>query len=145
MTKFATYWDKKSWPVVKGTLNCMESLTDQSFKGMCEIEQLLVNYRGTPRTPVYDMENYNTASWTFEDWQNEKARVERKFLHLSPEMKEKFKTPQEFFKYCSNPNNYVLSDEGKYIENPKEVQLDKPTPLPEVPPVKVDPPKDNSL
>lgn len=138
--KFATYFDKGSFPKVNGTVNNMESLTDQSFKSMCEIEQLLVNYRGTPRTPVYDMDNYVTSNWTFEDWQNEKARLERKFLHLDPEMKSRFNTPQEFFKYCSNPENYILDESGKYIEDPKPVE-DIPTPLPEVKPEVINPPQ----
>ena len=137
---FATYFDKESYPKVTGTVNDKCSLTDQSFKSMCEIEQLLVNYKGTPRTPVYDPDNYDTAHWTFEDWQNEKAKCERKFLHLSVEERERFGDVQTFFKFCSNPDNYQLVD-NKYIEVPE----DKPTPLPEVPPVKVDPPKDNSL
>lgn len=132
MSKFATYFDKESWPKHTGTINDDVSLTDQSFKSMCEIEQLLVNYRGTPRTPVYDMENYETSNWTFEDWQNEKARLERKFLHLDPEMRKKFNSPQEFFKYCSNPENYVLDEKGKYIEAPKDPVMDIPTVLPEI-------------
>lgn len=140
MSKFATYFDKESFPKVNGTVNNMESLTDQSFKSMCEIEQLLVNYRGTPRTPVYDMDNYDTSNWTFEDWQNEKARLERKFLHLDPEMKSRFNTPQEFFKYCSNPENYILDESGKYVEAPEPV-VDIPTPLPEVKPEVINPPQ----
>lgn len=138
--KFATYFDKESFPKVNGTVNNMVSLTDQSFKSMCEIEQLLVNYKGTPRTPVYDMDNYGTSNWTFEDWQNEKARLERKFLHLDPEMKSRFNTPQEFFKYCSNPENYILDEKGKYVEAPKP-EVDIPTPLPEVKPEVINPPQ----
>ena len=87
---------------------------------MCEIEQLLVNYRGTPRTPVYDVDNYKTSSWTFEDWQNEKAKIERKFLHLDDEKKAMFGTPQRFFEYCSNPDNYEFKD-NKVVEKPVEV------------------------
>ena len=40
MSKFATYFDKESWPKHTGTINDDISLTDQSFKSMCEIEQL---------------------------------------------------------------------------------------------------------
>lgn len=131
--KFATYFDKDSWIINTGTENNMESLTDQSFKSMTEIEQLIVNYRGTPRTPVYDMENYDTADWTFEDWQNQKAMVERKFLHLSPEVQAQFKTPAEFFKYCSDPENYELTVEG-VVEKPQEpIKIDTPTTIPELP------------
>lgn len=105
---FVTYFNKDSWSKEKGTINNDYSLTDQSFKSMCEIEQLLVNYRGTPRTPVYDMEHYNTSKWTYEDWQNEKAKIERKFLHLTDEEKVRFGSPANFFRYCSNPNNYEV-------------------------------------
>lgn len=117
--KFATYFDRDSWIKNDGTVNEMESLTDQSFRDMADVNYLLLNYRGTPRTPVYDMNNYETANWTFEDWQNEKARIERKFNHLTPEAKEYFGTPQRFFEYCSNPNNYELVD-GQMVEKPKE-------------------------
>lgn len=113
--KFRTYFDKESWSKKEGTINNEYSLTDQSFKSMCEIEQLLVNYRGTPRTPVYDMNNYEISNWTFEDWQNEKARIERKFLHLDDKAKEMFGTPQKFFEYCSNPENYEIKD-SKIVE-----------------------------
>lgn len=117
---FVTYFNKDSWSKEKGTINNDYSLTDQSFKSMCEIEQLLVNYRGTPRTPVYDLENYETSNWTFEDWQNEKAKIERKFLHLDDKKKAMFGTPQRFFEYCSNPDNYEFKD-NKVVEKPVEV------------------------
>ena len=126
---FRTYFNKDSWSKEKGTINNDYSLTDQSFKSMCEIEQLLVNYRGTPRTPVYDIDNYDTSKWTFEDWQNEKAKIERKFLHLDDEAKQMFETPQRFFKYCSNPDNYEIKG-NKVIEKP--VVPDTPTIIPEV-------------
>ena len=118
--EFVKYWDKKSYKKHVGTKNDDYSLTDQSFKSMCEIEQLLVNYRGTPRTPVYDIDNYETSKWTFEDWQNEKAKIERKFLHLDDETKKMFGTPQRFFEYCSNPDNYEFKD-NKVVEKPVEV------------------------
>lgn len=123
--KFRTYFDKESWSKKEGTINNKYSLTDQSFKSMCEIEQLLVNYRGTPRTPVYDMNNYETSSWTFEDWQNEKARIERKFLHLDDKTKEMFGTPQKFFEYCSNPENYEIKD-SKITEVSQLPVVEKP-------------------
>lgn len=118
---FRTYFNKESWSKEKGTINNDYSLTDQSFKSMCEIEQLLVNYRGTPRTPVYDMEHYDTSKWTFEDWQNEKAKIERKFLHLTDEEKSRFGSPANFFRYCSNPNNYEVESvpETQPIPEPK--------------------------
>lgn len=127
--KFVTYWNKESYIKHVGTINNDYSLTDQSFKSMCEIEQLLVNYRGTPRTPVYDIDNYETSSWTFEDWQNEKAKIERKFLHLDDEKKAMFETPQRFFEYCSNPDNYEFKD-NSVVEKPVVVP-DTPTVIPE--------------
>lgn len=133
--KFATYFYPETWFEDKGTENTMESLTDQSFRDMCEIDQLLLANRVTPRTPPldrYDMNNYETADWTFEDWQNQKALVERKFLHLTPAAREYFKTPQEFFKYCSNPDNYELTKKGM-VE--KEV-LETPVVIPETGDVK---------
>lgn len=124
---FRTYFNKDSWSKEKGTINNDYSLTDQSFKSMCEIEQLLVNYRGTPRTPVYDLENYETSNWTFEDWQNEKAKIERKFLHLTDEEKARFGSPANFFRYCSNPDNYE-------VESVPETQpIPEPKPSPEIP------------
>ncbi len=127
--EFVKYWDKKSYKKCVGTVNEDYSLTDQSFKSMCEIEQLLINYRGTPRTPVYDVDNYETSSWTFEDWQNEKAKIERKFLHLDDEKKAMFGTPQRFFEYCSNPDNYEFKD-NSVVEKPVIVP-DTPTVIPE--------------
>ncbi len=126
---FVTYFNKDSWSKEKGTVNNDYSLTDQSFKSMCEIEQLLVNYRGTPRTPVYDIYNYDISKWTFEDWQNEKAKIERKFLHLDDKAKQMFGTPQRFFEYCSNPDNYEIKG-NEVIEKP--VVPDTPTVIPEV-------------
>jgi len=128
--EFVKYWDKKSYKNHVGTKNNDYSLTDQSFKSMCEIEQLLVNYRGTPRTPVYDENNYEISNWTFEDWQNEKAKIERKFLHLDDEKKQLFGTPQRFFEYCSNPDNYEFKD-NSVVEKPVVVP-DTPTVIPEV-------------
>lgn len=116
--KFSTYFNKDSYVKDKGTINDMPSLTDESFKAMCEIDQLLLSANCAPRVaPVdrYDMNNYETAHYTFEDWQNQKAKIERKFLHLSKEAREFFKTPQEFFKYCSNPQNYELKQGGDIV------------------------------
>lgn len=125
---FRTYFNKESWSKEKGTINNDYSLTDQSFKAMCEIEQLLVNYRGTPRTPVYDIEHYDTCKWTFEDWQNEKAKIERKFIHLTDEERARFGSPANFFRYCSNPNNYE-------VESVPETQpIPEPKPSLETPP-----------
>lgn len=137
--KFAKYFDKATWCNPLGTENNEESLTDQSFKYDSDINELVARYshglapRTPVREPVYDMENYNTASWTFEDWQNQKALIERKFLHLSPEVQQQFGTPAEFFKYCSNPENYELTPEG-VVEKPQEpIKIDTPTTIPEPP------------
>lgn len=105
--KFATYFDRESYNKSEPTRFLKPSLTDQSFKSMCEIEALLLNYRANPRTPVYDLDNYETGRFTFEDWQNQKAIVERKFMHLTEEAKQFFHNdPAEFFKYCTNPANW---------------------------------------
>ncbi len=130
--KFVTYFDRESYIKDSGTENTMESLTDQSFKFDADVNELVLRYQNglAPRTPVqpkYDMDNYETSNWTFEDWQNEKAMVERKFLHLSPEMRAYFVTPQRFLEYCSNPENYIMSEEG-IVEKPVE---DTPTIIPE--------------
>ncbi len=133
--KFSTYFDKESYNKDLGTTNNMESLTDQSFKSNADINELVLMYQNgmAPRTgtPVYNMENYETANWTFEDWQNEKAMIERRFLHLTPEMRDYFGSPQAFLEYCSNPDNYELLDDGmvekKVEETPQiipEIQKD---------------------
>lgn len=128
--KFSTYFDKESYNKDLGIINDMESLTDQSFKSNADINELVLMYQNglAPRTgtPVYDENNYETANWTFEDWQNEKAMIERRFLHLTPEMRDYFGSPQAFLEYCSNPDNYELLDTG---------MTKKPDPVPEVPPV----------
>lgn len=137
--KFAKYFDKSTWCNPLGTENTDESLTDQSFKYDSDINELVYRYshglapRTPVREPVYDMDNYERASWTFEDWQNEKALIERKFLHLSPELQERFKTPAKFFEYATDPKNYLLTDDG-VIEKPKEdIKIDTPTTIPEPP------------
>lgn len=135
---FVTYYNRNTVDT-KGTENLEESLTDQSFKFDSDINDLVYRYSSglAPRTPIkepqYDIENYATASMTFEDWQNEKAKIERKFLHLTPDMRAKFGTPQEFFKYCSNPENYEITDKG-LKEKPKEDFI-QPLPSGEVPEV----------
>lgn len=141
--KFAIYYDRDSWNKDEGTLNNLPSLTDESFEGLTNINDIILSMGGTPRTPVgqpnYDMGNYDTADWTFEDWQNQKALIERKFLHLNDEAKAFFKTPQEFFKYCSNPDKYELMEGVGIVE--KEI-LNSPTVIPETvgePETKVEP------
>ena len=130
--EFVKYFDRATYKKHIGTVNPDESLTDQSFMFDADINVLVERYQNgyAPRTPVreprYDMNNYETSNWTFEDWQNEKAMIERRFLHLTPEMREYFKSPQAFLEYCSNPDNYQLLDTG---------MTKKPDPVPEVPPV----------
>lgn len=132
--KFATYYNKDSWHVDNGTEFKMESLTDQSFRDMADVNSLILSMGGTPRTPVgnpvYNLENYATSSWTFEDWQNQKALLERRFMHLTPEAKQFFGSPQEFLKYCSNPNNYTLENGVMEIKDKKpEVTIQSSTPV----------------
>ncbi len=137
--KFAKYFDKSTYFKDIGTENTEESLTDQSFKYDSDINELIVRYSSglLPRTPVkepvYDENNYDTASWTFEDWQNQKALIERKFLHLSPDVQAQFKTPAEFFKYASNPQNYDLTADGVVEKSKEEIKIDTPTTIPEPP------------
>lgn len=131
--KFATYYDKESYIKDNGTLNEMESLTDQSFKFDADINELIIRYQNglAPRTavkPTYNMDNYETAHWTFEDWQNQKAMIERRFLHLTEDQRAFFKSPQEFFKYCSNPDNFELVKGVGVVE--KEI-LNTPQTIPE--------------
>ena len=40
--KFCKYFDKTTWKKCEGTVNDEPSLTDQSFKGMCEIDPSLL-------------------------------------------------------------------------------------------------------
>ena len=124
---FVNYFDRKSYRKHKGTVNTEESLTDPSFQRDSDINNIIYMHMNgmAPRTPVkepvYDMNNYETSAWQSEDWLNQKAMIERKFLHLSPEMKAKFVTPANFFKYCSNPENYIFTENG--IEEKPESQL----------------------
>ena len=136
--KFSTYFDKESYIKDLGTVNDMESLTDQSFKSNADINELVLMYQNgmVPRTgtPRYDENNYETADWTFEDWQNEKAMIERRFLHLTPEMRDYFGSPQAFLEYCSNPGNYELLDTGmaekKVVEIPQVISEIQKDPVP---------------
>lgn len=104
---FATYYNRDSWHEDAGTEFKEESLTDQSFRLDADINNLLLRHNvATTRTPVYDMNNYYTAHYTSEDWQNQKARVQRKWLDLTEEEKLKFKSPQAFLRYCVDPKNW---------------------------------------
>lgn len=124
--KFGTYHNKSSWYKDEGTINQGVSLTDESFRSMVEIDCFVHDSGAKPISPTrFDMENYETGNWTFEDWQNERAKVERKFLHLTPEMQRYFGNAQEFLKYCSNPDNYELTESG---------MREKPEPQP-LPPI----------
>lgn len=131
---FVNYFDRKSYRKHKGTINKDESLTDPSFKQDSDINNIIYKHMHgmapiTPvREPVYDINNYETSSWTSEDWLNQKAMIERKFLYLSPEMKAKFVTPANFFKYCSNPDNYIITENGIVDKQ----TVDTPQIIPEV-------------
>lgn len=128
---FVNYFDRKSYRKHKGTVNTEESLTDPSFQRDSDINNIIYMHMNSlaPRTPVkepvYDMNNYETSAWQSEDWLNQKAMIERKFLHLSPEMKAKFVTPANFFKYCSNPENYIFTEDGiadkQTVETPQTI------------------------
>ena len=116
--KFANYFDKKSWKKDEGTINTMESLTDDSYLEMTDVNAMLMTGRAVPRVPPadkYNMNNYEIDSMSLDDWVNIKATMERKFLHLSPEAKIMFGSPQAFFKYATNPENYEIKG-GELIE-----------------------------
>ena len=125
--KFGTYYNKSSLHKDDGTMNQGVSLTDESFRSMVEIDAFVYASGAKPVSPTrFDMENYETANWTFEDWQNERAKVERKFLHLTPEMQQYFGNAQNFLKYCSNPDNYELQKDGMVAKE------DIPVNIPEI-------------
>ena len=136
--EFVSYFNRNTVNHI-GTQNDEESMTDQSFKYDSDINVMVDKYmhgiapRTPVREPVYNENNYETANWTFEDWQNQKAMIERKFLHLSPDLQAKFVTPANFFKYCSNPENYIVTENGiadkQTVETPQiipEVQNSTP-------------------
>lgn len=107
-TKFNTIYDRKI--IDKGFEFKEPSLTDPAYASMCDINQILLGQNLPLRTPVFG----NESDWEFEDWQNEKARLQRQFLNLDEKTKEKFGTPANFLAYCSNPENYVRED-GKLM------------------------------
>lgn len=100
--KFRTVYD----PLDMGVEFKEESLTDPIYAEMNDIKVLALQQNVAFRTPVYGDE----PDMTFEDWQNEKAMLNRRWLHLTPEMKEKFKTPSNFLSFCSNPDNFTRED-----------------------------------
>lgn len=127
VTKFGIYHDRKTWVEDEGTINQGVSLTDESFRDMVEIDSFVYASGSKPVSPTrFDMDNYYTDKWTFEDWQNERAKVERKFLHLTPEMQKYFGNAQNFLKYCTNPDNYELQENGVVAKE------DIPVTIPEV-------------
>lgn len=109
VTKFNTVYDKKV-KVDDGFTFKEPSLTDPAYEPLCDIHQILLGQNLPLRTPIFGEEK----DWTFEDWQNEKAMLERSFLHLSDEMKEKFKSPANFLAFCTNPDNFIRED-GKLM------------------------------
>lgn len=108
-TKFNTVYERKN-KVDDGFTFKEPSLTDPAYEPLCDINQILLGQNMPLRTPVFGEEN----DWTFEDWQNEKAMLERRFLGLSDEMKAKFKTPANFLAFCTNPDNFIRED-GKLM------------------------------
>ena len=99
--KIYTYYDKprKNEGL---TFDSNNSLTDQDFKMMTDVNYLLEHMAGHSRTPIYGIQD----NQTFEDWSNEMAMLKRRFMNLSPELQKQFGNPQEFLKWCSNPENY---------------------------------------
>ena len=108
-TKFNTVYDRKI-KVDDGFVFTEPSLTDPAYEAMCDINQILLGQNLPLRTPVFGEEN----TWTFEDWHNEKAKIQRKFLQLEPEMQAKFGNPANFLAFCTNPDNFV-TEEGKLV------------------------------
>lgn len=107
-TKFNTIYDRKKTD--EGFTFKQPSLTDPAYESLCDINQILLNQNLPLRTPVFGDEN----NWEFEDWQNEKAKIQRKFLQLDEETRKKFGSPANFLAYCSNPDNFVRED-GKLM------------------------------
>ncbi|MEH1740630.1 hypothetical protein V6948_10580 [Fusobacterium varium] len=122
--KFNTVYDRKN-KVDDGIVFTEPSLTDPAYEAMCDINQILLGQNLPLRTPVFGEEN----NWTFEDWHNEKAKLQRNFLQLTPELQKKFGTPANFLAFCSNPDNYIRED-GKLMfkdisEEKKKRQMEK--------------------
>ncbi len=99
-SKFQTYYDRTYQDSAQEFKE--ESLTNPVYESQCDINYLLMTFNGVPRTPVYGEQ----SNLTFEDWQNEKARLQARFNDLTPEVKKQFGTPAEFFKFCTDPSNY---------------------------------------
>lgn len=98
---FRTYYsDREKVPPTEFDPN--NSLTDQDYKMMTDVNYLLEHMAGHSRTPIYGEQDMRT----FEDWSNEMALVKRRFMNLSKEERDRFGNPQKFLAYCSNPDNF---------------------------------------
>lgn len=107
-TKFNTVYDRKV--IDKGFTFEQPSLTDPAYESMCDINQILLDQNLPLRAPVFG----NESEWDFEEWQNEKAKLQRKFLSLDDETRKKFGSPANFLAYCTNPDNFTRED-GKLM------------------------------
>lgn len=107
-TKFNTIYDRKKTD--EGFTFQEPSLTDPAYATMCDINSILASQNLPLNTPVFGTE----SDWEFEDWQNEKARLQRRFLGLDEQTRKKFGSAANFLAYCSNPDNYVRED-GKLM------------------------------
>lgn len=114
MEKIKIY-TKYNIPEDLGTVSEEESLTDQSYREMTDIYYHMLDKTPAMLAATGQLGNYGEAfGLSFTDFQDLKAGIERKWLHLTPETKKQFGDPQTFLSYCSDPNNYGIY-EGQYM------------------------------
>lgn len=116
--KFNTYYERNFTD--EGTTFVEPSCTDETFRNETDIYYLLSRGDMALRTPNYGVED----DYTYADWQNEVAKMKRRFYQLSEEEQRYFGNAQNFFKFCSDPNNYDF-----YIQSKKEEVV-----VPNIPP-----------
>lgn len=114
----------------KGTFNDEPSFCDTSYERGSNINTIMKDLGITRFEDAIAYANNLAVSnygeecdWSFEEAQNIKASIHRKWAHLTPEAKAKFGSPQEFFRYASDPQNYLI----------EKVEEKTPTVLPEPP------------
>lgn len=131
---FANQYDRTTWTEVPATINDDVVLTDSSFVYACDIEHIMNDFGVTPRTPLtkvrellgssaiddltYDLANHLNLDRM--SWENERAIALRKWNNLGSDLKDFFGTPANFYKYCSDPNNYVDEAKGFNVSKPDE-------------------------
>ena len=133
---FANQYDRSTWTEVKPTINNDVVLTDSSYIYACDIEHMMNDLGVTPRTPLtkirellgssaiddltYDLSNHLNLDRM--SWENERAIAMRKWNNLSKDLRDFFGSPANFYKYCSDPSNYVDESKGYNVppatENP---------------------------